>query len=157
MPKLRLDQLLVARGLAETREKAQRSIMAGEVRVGEQIADKPGTRVGDDVEIFLKTTSRYVGRGGLKLEAALKHFEIDPTGQICLDIGASTGGFTDCLLQNGAEKVRAIDVGHGQLHWKIRSDPRVIVQEKLNARFLTGAEVPEAIALCVIDVSFISL
>lgn len=157
MPKQRLDQLLVARGLCESREKAQRAIMAGRVRVGEQRADKAGARYEDGVEIFVKAADRYVGRGGVKLEAALAHFAIDPSGAICLDIGASTGGFTDCLLQHGAAKVHAIDVGHSQLHWRIRSDPRVVVREKLNARFLTPDEVPDAIDLCVIDVSFISL
>src|SRR5581483_3824504 len=157
MPKSRLDQLLVARGLFESREKAQRAIMAGEVRVGDHTADKPGTKIAEDAEIFVKSASRYVSRGGLKLEAALAQFGIDPTGATCLDIGASTGGFTDCLLQHGAAKVFAIDVGHSQLDWKIRSDPRVVVREKLNARHLTRADIPDPISLCVIDVSFISL
>ena len=155
--KPRLDQLLVARGLFESREKAQRAIMAGEVTVGERVLDKAGTRVADDVTISLKTAERYVGRGGLKMEAALAHFAIDPTAATCLDIGASTGGFTDCLLQHGAAKVWAIDVGHSQLDWKIRSDPRVVVREKLNARHLTRDDVPDPISICVIDVSFISL
>jgi 23S rRNA (cytidine1920-2'-O)/16S rRNA (cytidine1409-2'-O)-methyltransferase len=155
--KQRLDQLLVARGYFESREKAQRAIMAGSVSLGEQRADKPGTRVPEDVAITVKTAERYVGRGGLKLEAALAAFCIDPTGATCLDIGASTGGFTDCLLQRGAAKVFAIDVGHSQLDWKIRSDPRVVVREKLNARHLTRDDIPEPIAVCVIDVSFISL
>jgi 23S rRNA (cytidine1920-2'-O)/16S rRNA (cytidine1409-2'-O)-methyltransferase len=153
----RLDLLLVARGLCESREKAQRAIMAGAVRVGERLVDKPGTRVAEDAAITVKSSDRYVGRGGLKLEAALREFGIDPTGATCLDIGASTGGFTDCLLQHGAAKVYAIDVGHSQLDWKIRSDPRVVVREKLNARFLSRADIPEEIAICVIDVSFISL
>lgn len=131
--------------------------MAGEVRVGELLVDKPGTRVAGDAEIAVKSANRYVGRGGLKMEAALQHFAIDPAGKTCLDIGASTGGFTDCLLQHGAAKVHAIDVGHSQLDWKIRSDPRVAVREKLNARYLTRADIPDAIDLCVIDVSFISL
>jgi 23S rRNA (cytidine1920-2'-O)/16S rRNA (cytidine1409-2'-O)-methyltransferase len=155
--KQRLDCLLAARGYFDTREKARRAVMAGEVRVGETVIDKPGTRVADDAPIMVKTANRYVGRGGLKLEAALRHFGIDPTGKICLDIGASTGGFTDCLLQHGAAKVHAIDVGHGQLDWKIRSDPRVAVREKLNARYLTRADIPGPIDVCVIDVSFISL
>jgi len=155
--KQRLDQLLVARGYFESREKAQRAIMAGSVKVGEQRADKPGTRVPEDAAIQVKTAERYVGRGGLKMEAALAHFAVDPTGATCLDIGASTGGFTDCLLQHGAARVFAIDVGHSQLDWKIRSDPRVVVREKLNARHLTRTDIPEPIALCVIDVSFISL
>lgn len=131
--------------------------MAGEVRVGEEREDKPGTRVAEDAELSVKTASRYVGRGGLKLEGALKHFAMDPTGMTCLDIGASTGGFTDCLLQHGAAKVHAIDVGHSQLDWKIRSDPRVVAREKVNARYLTRADIPDPIQLCVIDVSFISL
>ena len=155
--KQRLDQLLVARGYFESREKAQRAIMAGSVNVGEQRADKPGTRVPEDAAISVKTVERYVGRGGLKMEAALAHFGIDPSGATCLDIGASTGGFTDCLLQHGAVKVFAIDVGHSQLDWKIRSDPRVVVREKLNARHLTRADIPDPFTVCVIDVSFISL
>lgn len=155
--KLRLDHLLMERGLFESREKAQRAIMAGTVRVGDAVADKPGAKVPDDAAITVKEQCRYVGRGGLKLEAALKHFGVDPTGQTCLDIGASTGGFTDCLLQHGAAKVHAIDVGHSQLDWKIRSNPRVVVREKLNARHLTRDDIPDPIDLCVIDVSFISL
>ena len=131
--------------------------MAGGVIVGGHRVDKPGTRVPEDAEISIKKGLRYVGRGGLKLEAALAAFGIDPTGAVCLDIGASTGGFTDCLLQHGAAKVYAIDVGHSQLDWKIRADPRVAVREKLNARNLTRADVPEAPAICTIDVSFISL
>jgi 23S rRNA (cytidine1920-2'-O)/16S rRNA (cytidine1409-2'-O)-methyltransferase len=156
-PKQRLDLLLVERGLFQSREKAQRAIMAGLVRVGEVLADKPGTRIPDDAVISVKQECRYVGRGGLKMEAAIKHFGVDPTGRVCLDIGASTGGFTDCLLQHGAVKVHAIDVGHSQLDWKIRSDPRVVVREKLNARYLTRDDIPDPIDICVIDVSFISL
>ncbi|MEA3210408.1 MAG: rRNA (cytidine1920-2-O)/16S rRNA (cytidine1409-2-O)-methyltransferase [Chthoniobacter sp.] len=155
--KVRLDLLLVARGLFESREKAQRAIMAGEVSLDERVIDKPGTRVAQDAPITVKTAPRFVGRGGLKLEGALAHFGIDPHGLTCLDIGASTGGFTDCLLQHGAARVWAIDVGHAQLDWKIRSDPRVVVREKLNARHLTREDIPENIDLCVIDVSFISL
>jgi len=131
--------------------------MAGSVRIGEQRVDKPGTRVSEDADLHVRTGERYVGRGGLKLEAALDQFGIDPTGAICLDIGASTGGFTDCLLQHGAARVFAIDVGHSQLDWKIRCDPRVVVREKLNARYLTRADIPDPIQICVIDVSFISL
>ena len=153
----RLDQLLVARGLFDSREKAQRAIMAGDVTVDGRVVDKAGTRIADDAMIAVKAAERYVGRGGLKLEAALAHFAIDPAGAACLDIGASTGGFTDCLLQHGASRVWAIDVGHSQLDWKIRNDPRVVVREKLNARFLTRADIPELIDVCVIDVSFISL
>jgi 23S rRNA (cytidine1920-2'-O)/16S rRNA (cytidine1409-2'-O)-methyltransferase len=155
--KLRLDQLLVARGLCESREKAQRSIMAGEVLVGGQVVDKAGTKIADDAEVSVKAAERYVGRGGTKLEGALKHFGIDPTGWVCLDIGASTGGFTDCLLQHGASKVWAIDVGHDQMAWKIRSDPRVEVREGLNARYLSEDEIPVPLDAIVIDVSFISL
>lgn len=156
-PKQRLDLLLVARGLFESREKAQRAIMAGNISVGEQVVDKPGTRVAEDVPVSVRAAEKYVGRGGFKLEGALQSFAIDPTGAVCLDIGASTGGFTDCLLQHGASKVYAIDVGHSQLAWKIRSDPRVVVREHLNARYLTSEDIPEPIDVCVIDVSFISL
>jgi 23S rRNA (cytidine1920-2'-O)/16S rRNA (cytidine1409-2'-O)-methyltransferase len=155
--KQRLDQLLVARGLFESREKAQRAIMAGTVSIGEQLADKPGLKVAEDAVLTVKAAEKYVGRGGLKMEGALAHFGVNPTGAICLDIGASTGGFTDCLLQHGAVKVYAIDVGHSQLDWKIRSDPRVVVREKLNARYLTRDDIPDPIQVCVIDVSFISL
>jgi 23S rRNA (cytidine1920-2'-O)/16S rRNA (cytidine1409-2'-O)-methyltransferase len=156
-PKQRLDLLLVARGLFESREKAQRAIMAGEVMIGDRVSDKPGTRVPEDAELSVRAADRYVGRGGYKLEGALDAFAIDPSGSACLDIGASTGGFTDCLLQHGAAKVYAIDVGHSQLAWKIRSDPRVVVREHLNARYLTSMDIPEPIDICVIDVSFISL
>ena len=155
--KSRLDLLLVSRGLCESREKAQRAIMAAEVMVGDRVIDKPGTKVADDAAISMKAAPRYVGRGGFKIEAALAAFGIDPSEKCCLDIGASTGGFTDCLLQHGAAKVWAIDVGHSQLDWKIRSDPRVVVREKLNARHLTRADIPDPIDVCVIDVSFISL
>jgi 23S rRNA (cytidine1920-2'-O)/16S rRNA (cytidine1409-2'-O)-methyltransferase len=153
----RLDLLLVERGLFESREKAQRAVMAGDVLVAGNAAVKPGQSVADDVEISVKAPPRYVGRGGLKLEAALAHFQVDPTGAVCLDVGASTGGFTDCLLQHGATRVYAVDVGHSQLDWKIRSDPRVVVHEKVNARHLSSAEVPEPVTICVADVSFISL
>ncbi len=155
--KHRLDILLVERGLFDSRQKAQRAILAGEIFVSGQRIDKPGTAVPADVEIQAKLKDRYVGRGAYKLEAALKQFELDPRGWVCLDVGASTGGFTDCLLQHGAAKVYAYDVGHGQLDWRIRSDPRVVVREKLNARHLTAADLPEPTQLGVIDVSFISL
>ena len=157
MSKTRLDLLLVARGFFDSREKAQRAIMAGLVQVAEERVDKAGTKVADDAAITVAAGERYVGRGGLKLEAALREFGIDPSGATCLDIGASTGGFTDCLLQHGAAKVHAIDVGHSQLDWKIRSDPRVVVREKLNARYLSRDDIPDPISVCVIDVSFISL
>jgi len=155
--KARLDMVLVDRGFFSSREQAQRAIMAGEVRVGEALHDKASTKIEMDAPITIDSSPAYVGRGGLKLEGALRHFGISVEGITALDIGASTGGFTDCLLQHGAKKVYAIDVGHGQLAWKIRSDPRVVVREKLNARFLARADVPEPIDLCVIDVSFISL
>ena len=152
-----MDVLLVERGFFPSREQALRAIMAGEVRVGDAVASKASLLVGSDAPVAVEARSPYVGRGGWKLEGALDHFGIDPAGQTALDLGASTGGFTDCLLQRGAVKVYAIDVGHGQLAWKIRNDPRVVVREKLNARFLQRSDVPEPIGLCVIDVSFISL
>lgn len=155
--KLRLDQFLVENGLFPSREQAQRAVMAGEVWIGTAVASKPSQLVGPDTEIAVKGAPKFVGRGGLKLEGALAHFQVDCTGKTALDIGASTGGFTDCLLQRGAVRVYAVDVGHGQLDWKIRNDPRVIVLEKLNARFLSLEHVPEPIDICVIDVSFISL
>jgi len=155
--KTRLDIFLVDRGFFPSREQAQRAIMAGEVRVGEIVIDKASAQVAPDTAVIVDAGARYVGRGGIKLEGALRHFGVSVEGMTALDIGASTGGFTDCLLQQGAKKVYAIDVGHGQLAWKIRNDPRVIVREKLNARFLGRADVPEPVDLCVIDVSFISL
>ena len=155
--KVRLDVLLVSRGLFEPREKAQRAILAGVVYVDGQRSDKPGTKIDESAPLEAKQRERYVSRGGLKLEGALSHFRIDPQSAVCLDIGASTGGFTDCLLQHGAVRVYAYDVGHSQLDWKIRSDPRVVVREKINARHLQAADVPEKVSLCVIDVSFISL
>ncbi|HKP92374.1 MAG TPA: TlyA family RNA methyltransferase [Chthoniobacterales bacterium] len=153
----RLDQLLVEQGHFQSRETAQRAIMAGEVSVSGTVVDKASAKIARDAAISIREASRYVGRGGLKLEGALRHFSIDVSGWTALDIGASTGGFTDCLLQKGARKVYAIDVGHGQLSWKIRNDARVVVREKLNARFLASADAPEPIDLAVIDVSFISL
>jgi len=157
LKKLRLDQLLVVRGLCESREKAQRAIMAGDVCVAGQRVDKAGTNVPEDAEVTVKAADRYVGRGGHKMEGALTAFHLDPAGWTCLDIGASTGGFTDCLLQHGAAKVWAIDVGHDQMAWKIRSDARVVVREGLNARYLSSEDIPDPIDLVVIDVSFISL
>lgn len=149
--------LLVARGLCETREQAKRLVLAGEVRTVDRIIDKPSAKVPDDAPLEVKEKLRYVGRGGLKMEGALDAFGISPEGLVCLDIGASTGGFTDCLLQRGAERVHAVDVGTNQLAWKIRSDPRVVVKEKFNARGLTEADLGEKVSLVVIDVSFISL
>ncbi|PYK04701.1 MAG: TlyA family rRNA (cytidine-2'-O)-methyltransferase [Verrucomicrobia bacterium] len=158
MPKkLRLDQLLVRKGLFASREQARRAIMAGDVMVGTRIAPKPSELLEEHAAITVKPARKYVGRGALKLEAALDHFQIDVRRKTALDIGASTGGFTDCMLQRGAEKVYAVDVGHGQLDWKLRNDPRVIVLEKVNARFLSHEHIPEVVDLCVIDVSFISL
>ena len=155
--KSRLDQLLFARGIFESREKARRAIMAGQVRIGGHVVDKASREFTEEAVVEVAVPERYVGRGGFKLEAVLAHFAINPTGLTCLDIGASTGGFTDCLLQHGAAKVWAIDVGHSQLDWRIRSDPRVVVREKLNARYLTRADIPDPITLVVADVSFISL
>ena len=155
--KQRLDVLVVERGLTDSREKARALILAGQVIVDGQKIDKAGHAVSQDSQIVLSETPRYVGRGGLKLEAALDHFNIDPAGKICLDVGSSTGGFTDCLLQRGAARVYAIDVGTGQLDWKLRNDPRVIVREQVNARYLSRNEVPENIQLAVCDVSFISV
>ena len=158
MPKkLRLDQLLVGRGLFASREQARRAILAGEVSIATRVAAKPSELLDAQAAIAIKPTRKYVGRGALKLQSALDYFCIDLQGKAALDIGASTGGFTDCLLQRSAEKVYAVDVGYGQLDWKLRTDPRVIVLEKINARFLTREHVPELIDICVIDVSFISL
>jgi len=155
--KRRLDVLLVERGLCASREKAQRAIMAGQVLVAGQRVDKPGQQVADDAPVDVLGGEKYVGRGGLKLEGALAHFAIPVEGRVGLDIGASTGGFTDCLLQHGAARVHAVDVGHGQLDWKLRNDPRVIVKEGVNARHLAFEDVGERIDIAVADVSFISL
>jgi 23S rRNA (cytidine1920-2'-O)/16S rRNA (cytidine1409-2'-O)-methyltransferase len=156
-PKQRLDSLLVERGLAESRTQAQALILAGQVVAGDQRADKPGSLLPSDVPLRIKEKLRYVSRGGLKLERALAEFRIAVEGTVCADIGASTGGFTDCLLQAGARKVYAIDVGHGQLHSKLLSDSRVLHLEGINARYLSEVEVPELVDLATIDVSFISL
>jgi 23S rRNA (cytidine1920-2'-O)/16S rRNA (cytidine1409-2'-O)-methyltransferase len=155
--KLRLDQLLVGKGLFPSREQARRAIMAGDVIIGSRIAAKSSELLDEQAAITLKPTRKYVGRGALKLEAALDHFKIDVRGKTALDIGASTGGFTDCMLQRCVEKVYAVDVGHGQLDWKLRNDPRVIVLEKINARSLSREHISELVDVCVIDVSFISL
>ena len=158
MKKERLDILLVERGLAESRTRAQALILAGQVVVNDQRVDKAGTRIAVDAELRLKgEVLPYVSRGGLKLKGAIDAFQLDVKGAICADIGASTGGFTDCLLQEGAVKVHAIDVGYGQLHEKLRKDPRVISRERVNARHLTDEDLPEAVRVIVIDVSFISL
>lgn len=153
--KIRLDELLVARGLAESRSQAQRLILAGEVRLADRVLDKAGFLVPEDAKVEITGSLRYVSRGGLKLEHALASFGIDPSGWICADIGASTGGFTDCLLQRGASRVYAIDVGYGQLAWTLRQDARVISIERANIRHL--ADLPEPVQLAVVDVSFIGL
>ena len=155
MPKVRLDVLLVERGLAESRAKAQALIMAGQVRVADQVALKPATNVDPSATLTVDTGPRFVSRGGEKLDAALEAFPIDVKGFVCADVGCSTGGFTDCLLQRGADKVYAIDVGKGILHWKLRNDKRVVVMEQTNARFLES--LPEPASLAVVDASFISL
>jgi len=155
MPRKRLDLLLVERGLAESRAKAQALIMAGQVRVAGQVALKPATTVGPDALLAVDSGPRFVSRGGEKLEAALRVFPIDVEGRLCADVGASTGGFTDCLLQHEARRVYAIDVGKGILHWKLRSDPRVVVMEETNARHVES--LPEQVSLVTVDASFISL
>ncbi len=155
--KRRLDLVLVERGLCKSRSAAHRAILAGQVLVNGQLIDKPATRITEDSCIELKAKPRYVSQGGLKLEKALRAFELDVHGMVCLDIGASTGGFTDCLLQHGAAKVYAVDVGKGQLDWSLRNDPRVVVKEDLNARYLQLEQIGEQVDLVTIDVSFISL
>ncbi|MCK5528399.1 MAG: TlyA family RNA methyltransferase [Kiritimatiellae bacterium] len=155
--KLRLDIMLMERELADSREQAQRLIRAGMVRVNDQMASKPGHSFKDDVNITVIEKSKFVSRGGDKMEGAFKNFDIDVTDLNCIDIGASTGGFTDCLLQHGAKHVIALDVGHAQLHWKIRSHEQVTVIEHFNARNLTPADIEYQPEFAVIDVSFISL
>ena len=157
MKKIRLDQLLVDRGLAESREKAKRLILAGQVLIDGQSAPKPGHPVTTDHQIQIKTPERFVSRGGEKLEGAMEAFGLNLEGKICLDIGSSTGGVTDCMLQHGAAKVYAVDVGKGQLHWKLREDERVIVMEGTNARYLTAEDFREPADFASIDTSFISL
>lgn len=157
MSKQRLDILLVSRNLVESRELAQRLIIAGEVSVGGHPSTKPGLKVNEDADIAIRNRPRYVSRGGLKMEGALNAFPVSAEGKVCLDIGASTGGFTDCLLQHGAARVHAIDVGTNQLVWKLRQNPRVIVKEKFNARYMTPEDIGEQVDLIVSDVSFISL
>ena len=155
--KLRLDRLMVERGLAESREKAQALIMAGEVMLNGQKAAKPGQSVVEDAAVEVLARPPYVSRGGFKLAAALREFAIDPQGKVCLDVGASTGGFTDALLQAGAARVHAVDVGSGQLDWKLRNDARVVVHEGINARELRFEQIGEQAAIVVCDVSFISV
>jgi len=156
--KLRLDRLLIERGLVESRERGQAMILAGLVLVNGQKTDKAGALVADDAEVrILGEALRYVGRGGLKLEAALKAFMVSVEGMTALDVGASTGGFTDCLLQHGCGRVYAVDVGYGQMAWTLRQDPRVITLERVNIRLIDPALIPEPVDIAVIDVSFISL
>lgn len=156
--RIRVDQLIVERGLVASRQQAQAMVIAGEVLVDEQKADKPSRLIAPDVSIrLLRQRPRFVSRGGEKLAAALSHFGVDVTGAVCLDIGASTGGFTDCLLQHGATRVHAIDVGTNQLHWDLRNDQRVHVLERCNARHLTEADLGERVSFACCDVSFISV
>ena len=156
--KERLDVLLVQRNLAPSREKAKALIMSGIVYVDGQKEDKAGTQFDEAAAIEVRgSTLKYVSRGGLKLEKAMTHFGVEPAGKVCMDVGASTGGFTDCMLQNGAVKVYSVDVGHGQLDWKLRNDERVVCMEKTNIRYVTPSDIADSIALASIDVSFISL
>ena len=156
--KERLDVLLVSQGLAASREKAKAIIMSGNVLVNGQREDKAGTMIDVKAEITVKGGQlKYVSRGGLKLEKAMSHFDLTLEGRVCRDVGASTGGFTDCMLQNGAVKVYSVDVGHGQLDWKLRNDPRVVCMEKTNIRYVTPEQIEEPAAFVSIDVSFISL
>ena len=158
MAKKRLDILVVERGLAESRQKAQALIMAGQVFSGDRKLDKAGMAVSEEIPLEVRgQTLRYVGRGGLKLEKAIDAFSLDLSGKIAADIGASTGGFTDCMLQNGAKKVYSVDVGYGELAWKLRSDERVVVLERTNARYLDHTQIPDELDFASIDVSFISL
>jgi len=155
--KRRIDQLLTERGLAESRHKAQALLLAGQVLVDEQKVEKPGRMVADDAAIRILGQLRYVSRAGVKLEAALDHFGVSVDGLVCADLGASTGGFTDCLLQRGARAVYAFDVGKGQLAWKLQSDARVIVRDEFNVRNMTAADLPDDLAFVCIDLSFISI
>lgn len=158
MKKLRLDQSVFERGLTESRERARTSIMAGLVFVDGQRMDKPGTAISPDSIVELRGEAMpYVSRGGLKLEKALRVFSCSPSGKLCIDCGASTGGFTDVLLKNGAAKVYAVDVGYGQLAWRLRTDPRVVCMERTNARYIGRDQIPETLDLAVMDLSFISL
>jgi 23S rRNA (cytidine1920-2'-O)/16S rRNA (cytidine1409-2'-O)-methyltransferase len=159
MPKQRLDTLLAERGLFDSRSRAAASVLAGEVHLGadRRLAEKPGQLVPDDVEVSVAERPRFVSRGGVKLANALAASGVDPAGRLCLDVGASTGGFTDCLLQHGAQHVVALDVGYGELDWGLRNDERVTVLERTNVRYLDPASLPYAAELIVVDVSFISL
>lgn len=154
---MRLDALLAEGGWADSREQAKRLILAGEVLVDNRVVDKPATKIAPDADVTVKSRPKYVSRGGLKLEGALNHFAIDPTNWVCFDAGASTGGFTDCLLQRGAKRIYAYDVGTNQLAWKLRSHERIVAREQFNIRHMKPEDVPELVDLAVIDVSFISL
>lgn len=155
--KERIDVLLVARGLCDSREQAKRLVLSGGVRSGTCVMDKPGARIDVDAPLEVMAKSKYVGRGGFKLEGALDAFGIDPSGWVCADMGASTGGFTDCLLQRGAARIHAVDVGTNQLVWSLRNDPRVVVKEQFNARHIRESDLGERVMLVVMDLSFISL
>ncbi len=158
MSKVRVDVLLVEQGLAQSRERAKALVMAGQVYAAEKRIDKPGDMLPEGTALAVKgETCPYVSRGGYKLEKAMEIFDVTPLGKVCADIGSSTGGFTDCMLQNGAVKVYSIDVGYGQLDWKLRNDDRVVVMERTNARYLTEETFEEHVSLCSVDVSFISL
>lgn len=158
MKKIRLDQLVFDLGLAESRERAKTTVMSGLVFVNGQRADKPGMQVSPDVNVEVKGTALpYVSRGGLKLEKALKVFPIDVNGKVCIDCGASTGGFTDVLLKDGAAKVYSVDVGYGQLAWSLRNDERVVNMERTNIRYISSEQIPEPLDICVMDLSFISV
>jgi 23S rRNA (cytidine1920-2'-O)/16S rRNA (cytidine1409-2'-O)-methyltransferase len=155
--KERVDALLVSRGLCDSREQAKRLVLAGEVKSGDKLIEKPSVKLPMDAPLEVKEKPKYVGRGGFKLEGALDEFGVDPAGWVCFDVGASTGGFTDCLLQRGAARVHAVDVGTNQLVWKLRNDPRVIAKEQFNARHMVPEDIGEKVMLAVMDLSFISL
>lgn len=155
--KLRIDKLLVDRGFFDSREKAKRALMAGNIKIDKEIIDKPGSRVDVDSDIEVTERMKYVGRGGYKLEKALEYFDVNLENKICMDIGASTGGFTDCMLQNGAKRVYAVDVGYGQLDWSLRNNDKVVVYERTNFRYFKTEEINEKIDFFTADVSFISL
>lgn len=155
--KKRLDLLVVERGLSESRERAQALILAGKVRVEGQRADKPGRLTDAAAQVEVEQPTRYVSRGGVKLEAALAHFAVDVRGRVCLDVGTSTGGFVDCLLQHGAARVHAVDTGAGQIDWKLRNDSRVVLHERCNARYLESSVIGEPVSVITCDVSFISM
>ncbi len=158
MPKRRADQLLLDRGLVESRARGQALILAGKVFTGDRRVQKAGDPMAEDAPLEVRGQEHpWVSRGGMKLDHALRHFELSPAGRVCLDVGASTGGFTDVLLAGGAARVHAVDVGHGQLAWKLRSDPRAVVHERTNARYLTALQVPDPIEALVCDASFIGL